>query len=769
MKRIGRSAAILLLCLALGLSLVPVTARAEDVPGAAASNDAANSVVAEGTCGTNLTWTLDDAGTLTISGTGAMTDWDNPSISNPELTPWYSRISEIKTVVIDSGVTAVGAWAFYSASALTDVMIPDSVTSIGECAFHSCSSLSRLSIPKNLTTWGKGVFQYCSALTSVTIPEGVTEIADQTFYECTALASVVIPSTVTRIGSDAFRECALQSVDLPAGLQTIGDFSFIGCKAITEITIPSNVSSIGSWAFWGCTALKRATILGGDIGYRSFENCSALTSLKLLHTSAPNIAGFAFDGCTGLKTAGPTGSGCDLQFSWTDKIPSRAFWDLPLTSITLPEGITVIEEYAFYGCQISEITIPASVTRIEAVPFCACNSLHKVTLLGDMPTMCTTAGSETFSYITAEIHYPAGNPTYTSGNMLDYGGTLTWIADSSTPVTYQVSYDANGGTGAPASQTKIQGQPITLSSTTPSRADASTGSFTVTFDANGGSVVPASLTAARTTSYTFKNWNTKANGSGTSYSAGASYTTDAAVTLYAQWTEATTTEAVTLPTPTRDGYAFQGWGTSASATDGVTGSFTPTGNVTLYALWIETGGDVHPPIITTQPQTVYTTAGETVKLGFTAATPRGTTLTYQWYRNGEPVLGATSATFLFIADNSMSGDQCYCKVSNSGGSVCTDTVEIWIVTTPKITTQPKAVSVKAGKKVTFKIKAGGEGLQYQWYYQKPKTTKWVKISGATKATYSFTAKKTKNGYKYRCKVTNAAGSATSKAVKLTVK
>ena len=108
-------------------------------------------------------------------------------------------------------------------------------------------------------------------------------------------------------------------------------------------------------------------------------------------------------------------------------------------------------------------------------------------------------------------------------------------------------------------------------------------------------------------------------------------------------------------------------------------------------------------------------------------------------------------------------------MSNEGGSVCTEPFSVKTITAPTITAQPKAASVKAGKKVTFKVKAGGEGLKYQWFYQKPKTTKWVKISGAAKATYSFTAKKTKNGYKYRCTVTNAAGSVTSRAVKLTVK
>lgn len=127
---------------------------------------------------------------------------------------------------------------------------------------------------------------------------------------------------------------------------------------------------------------------------------------------------------------------------------------------------------------------------------------------------------------------------------------------------------------------------VTLASAI-SRADASAGSYTVTYNANGGSCSTTSASAARTTKYTFSKWNTKSDGSGTDYSAGASYTPSAAVTLYAKWTSSTTTAAVTLPTPTRTGYTFKGWSTSSSATSGSTGSYTPTGNVTLYATWSE--------------------------------------------------------------------------------------------------------------------------------------------------------------------------------------
>lgn len=151
--------------------------------------------------------------------------------------------------------------------------------------------------------------------------------------------------------------------------------------------------------------------------------------------------------------------------------------------------------------------------------------------------------------------------------------------------TWTVSYNANGGSGAPSSQTKTYGVNLTLSSTKPTRANSSAGSYTVTYNANGGTVSPTSASATRTTSYTFSSWNTAANGSGTRYSSGGTYSANSAATLYAQWSSTTTTASVTLPTPTRTGYNFKGWATSSSASTGVTGNYTPTKDITLYAIW----------------------------------------------------------------------------------------------------------------------------------------------------------------------------------------
>lgn len=155
--------------------------------------------------------------------------------------------------------------------------------------------------------------------------------------------------------------------------------------------------------------------------------------------------------------------------------------------------------------------------------------------------------------------------------------------------TYAVTYNANGGSGAPSTQYKTYNVNLALSSTKPSKANTSAGSYTVTLNANGGACSTTSLSAARTTKYTFSKWNTNSSGTGTSYAPGATYSANAALSLYAIYTSSTTTASVTLPTPTREGYTFLGWATSQSASSGATGAYTPSGNVTLYAIWSALG------------------------------------------------------------------------------------------------------------------------------------------------------------------------------------
>lgn len=177
----------------------------------------------------------------------------------------------------------------------------------------------------------------------------------------------------------------------------------------------------------------------------------------------------------------------------------------------------------------------------------------------------------------------------TSGEVgpFSFSGSVTIPAQN-----YTITYDANGGSNAPASQTKTPGTALTLSTATPSRSSVTAGSVTITFNGSNGTVIGGSTaTSSRYTNYAFSKWNTAANGSGTNYNPGATYTTDANAILYAQWTSSTTAyDAITLPGGFRQGYTLLGWSTtsgSSTITSGMTvgASYTPTTNKTIYAVW----------------------------------------------------------------------------------------------------------------------------------------------------------------------------------------
>ena len=227
-----------------------------------------------GTCGSNLTWTLDDNGTLTISGTGDMENWGYP---NPSGAPWKSK--SIKDIVIENGVTSIGNRAFYDCSSLTSITIPNSVTSIGNDAFEWCSSLTSITIPNSVTSIGNHAFDGCSSLTNITIPSSVTSIGNRAFYDCSSLTSIAIPKGVTSIGDYAFESCSsLTSITIPNSVTSISWGMFWGCSSLTNVTIPNGVTSIGNYAFRDCSNLTSVIIPDSvtSIGWGEFYSCNNL-------------------------------------------------------------------------------------------------------------------------------------------------------------------------------------------------------------------------------------------------------------------------------------------------------------------------------------------------------------------------------------------------------------------------------------------------------------------------------------------------------------
>ena len=315
-------------------------------------------IVASGTCGDNLTWKLDDEGTLTISGKGAMTEW-----VDSDSAPWKTYSNTINKVVIQPGVTSIGKEAFSWCKNLRSITIPEGVTSIKNGAFYGCGALTSVTIPESVTSIGSSAFWDCFSLTSITIPEGVTSIEDNVFSMCGGLRSITIPEGVTSIGIYAFQGCSrLTNITIPKSVTSIGGSAFEGCSSLTSITIPEGVTSIGDSAFEACRGLTSISLPESviKIGNYAFKS-TALTGKFVIPSGVTKIGDGLFENCQKLtEVVIPDG----ITF-----IGPYAFKYTGITSFVIPDGIRTINVDTFYGTRLDRITIPVSVTAINPSAF----------------------------------------------------------------------------------------------------------------------------------------------------------------------------------------------------------------------------------------------------------------------------------------------------------------------------------------------------------------------------------------------------------------
>ena len=346
-----------------------------------------------GTCGDNLTWTLDDAGNLTISGTGEMErfNW----YVDQKRPPWGTSVVN---VIIQNGVTSIGDYAFQECKSLKNITLPDSITYISYNAFCSCSSLTNITIPNNVTgieayafmdcsslktiaipnnvTWlGEYAFGFCKSLTSITMSEGVTDIDDNAFVHCESLTSITIPSTVTYIGDNAFSWCSALARATIHGNTSIGDNAFEYCDSLKIVIMDGDVTSIGDFAFSSCSSLTSIIVSNSitSIGYSAFSGCNKLSSF-IIPNNVTSIADSTFAHCNSLTSVTiPSG---------VVSIGNSAFVDCgSLTSVTIPDKVISIGNNAFADCDsLTSVTIPDSVTGIGDSAFSSCDSLTSVTI-----------------------------------------------------------------------------------------------------------------------------------------------------------------------------------------------------------------------------------------------------------------------------------------------------------------------------------------------------------------------------------------------------
>ena len=254
--------------------------------------------------------------TLTISGTGAMPDFDFP---NGNLAPWWNYEAlgmltsfgnfklegELKKVVIKDGVTNVSNYALFFLPAATQITLPESVTSIGRYGIALCSKLNGISLPKAVTaigdfglagnsftavslpdglqTLGRGAFDACASLSGMTLPAAITAVPDKCFNDCTKLLTVDYKGEVTAIGERAFEGCkSLTKAPIPAAVTALGNSAFNGCIALTDVTLPAGVTAVPDACFQDCTALADMKLPGTvtSVGHNAFTGCTALGDVR---------------------------------------------------------------------------------------------------------------------------------------------------------------------------------------------------------------------------------------------------------------------------------------------------------------------------------------------------------------------------------------------------------------------------------------------------------------------------------------------------------
>ena len=343
-------------------------------------------VIASGTCGDALTWTIGLDGILTVSGQGPIGDFSGESA------PWSAYASQITAVDVRDGVTAVGENAFTGLSHAAWVSFADSVTDIAGGVLSGCDALTELTIPfvgssRDASGTKDAVlghlFGTASAGTAQYYTRSGSSLSGDTYNIPASLTSVTVTDAV-QIPFGAFFNCAhLSGITLNEGIETVAEYAFSNCGGLTDIVLPKTAASIGDRALSGCTGLRSITV--PFVGATSSEN--GTTSAVLGHLFGPDSGGteqYVAQSDTSISTSkfGIPAGLTRVTLTNASILPFGAFSNCEnLTEISLNSGIESVGAYAFYNCKgLTQLVIPGSVTGISENALRGCDSLEDLTI-----------------------------------------------------------------------------------------------------------------------------------------------------------------------------------------------------------------------------------------------------------------------------------------------------------------------------------------------------------------------------------------------------
>ena len=724
-----------------------------------------------GICGENMTYTLDNSGTLTISGSGYMYFYsDKPDDAKSEATgggptgvlptvnvksyaPWKYHLDCIKKVVFNGDINSIASSAFANCNNLQSVTIPDSVTEIGSYAFCGCTSLSNVSIPGSVTRIDNFAFCNCTNLTGISLPDSVRRLGSYAFNGCTSLISVRLPSGLNSIYAGLFANCSsLKSITIPASVSSIGDNAFWSCSSLTNVTIPDGVYNLGGYSFRSCTSLKSISIPDTvtAIGYYSFAYCTALTDIYFGGTKQQ----FEDAVCCNLSDYADINVHYAVEPLKITKQPANYTGPVGSTAsfsvTTNGTGLTYQWQVYSNGAWSNS---GASGSKTNKISFNVAEShngkKYRCVITDSYGQKVTSNAATVYVGTPLAITKQPVNYTGTAGSTATFSVTAT-----GTGLTYQWQMYSDGAwknSGATGSKTNKISFNVTSSHNGKKYRCVITDSFGQKVTSNAATVYvgtplaitkqPVNYTGAVGSTATF---SVTATGTGLTY----------------QWQMYS------------DG-AWKNSGATGSKTNRISFNVTDSHNGKKYRCVItDSNGQkvtsnaasvkvATPLTITKQPVNYIGAAGSTATFNVTAS---GTGLKYQWqvYSDGawcnSGATGSKTSSISFNVNNNSNGKKYRCVITDSNGQkVTSNTVTVKVGTPLTITKQPVNYTGLAGSTATFSVTASGTGLTYQWQMYSDGAWKNSGAAGAKTNKISFTVTSSHNGMKYRCVITDSNG------------
>jgi len=736
----------------------------------------------------------------------------------------FAGAEKLTMVVFEDGMTTIPTCVCAGCLNLTCVVIPDTVTEIENYAFYGCSSLSCISLPASLVTVADYVFDECTCLTDIIIPEGVIRIGNYAFRNCDALTSVVFPSTLTFLGNFAFVNCdSLQNITFTDSYEcsylSIGRRAFANCISLTSVSLSENVTSIEYGAFSGCSSLQTLVLPDSvddlSLGYCIIEG-TQIASIEIPKTVASC-------GKFGSSVSGPfAGAEC-------------------LTTVIFEGGMTTIPAYVCSGCQyLTSVTIPDTVSEIEEYAFYGCKGINEIYFEGSAPAF----GSNVFTNVTATAYYDGSDSSWTSSVMADYGGAITWVnltEEIEESTEEPCVLDAELGLMETESETekKLETSNVETELENTSKADDSSLDTLITetefvVESNASTEVSAqerdsesaelssdtgefeseeALTEAETivlaetsaemddtdnpeedeslesteTEYTVsedeEEFLTACSSSWMQLASFNGSTTGADMEKISVFTGLLPgAEYVLLAVKDEEVdslldadnllYIAQGTadGEGTLTFQYILREAAGTFSVSVYGEDTETvtdGNGSGTPAIVIQPEDYSGEAGDSVTFTIQA---EGTNLSYKWQYSDDgetwKVGSSVAASYTTTLTLARSGRMVYCIVTDADGNSVTSEIATMTVAQgesgPVITKQPQDYRGASGDTITFTIQAEGSGLSYKWQYSNDGET-W-KIGSSVTASYTTTLTEARDGRMVRCIVTDVGGNSVTSEV-----